>query len=221
MSNELDETRDPINEQGRDIHVIEKSLPITVDWRSKVFTFFLWFPLVIPGIVFAIMKIKARSHLQSLQKKIQHHASTVDNYLVNRVNILQNTASLLQKSIKLDQETFAEIAKYRSGNFSDAERNEVVSKLDNAERNINVALESYPELRAHQDIQSAMQQNNYTQREITAARESYNDAVLEWNSLVYQWPTYRIVAAKAGYTTRIPFSTSKAMKEKAESDFFA
>ena len=59
MSNELDETRDPVNEQGRDIHVIEKSLPITIDWRSKVFTFFLWFPLVIPGIVFAIMKIKA------------------------------------------------------------------------------------------------------------------------------------------------------------------
>ena len=52
MSNELDETRDPVNEQGRDIHVIEKSLPITIDWRSKVFTFFLWFPLVIPGIVF-------------------------------------------------------------------------------------------------------------------------------------------------------------------------
>ncbi|MGM9813693.1 MAG: LemA family protein [Candidatus Enteromonas sp.] len=221
MANELDETRDPVNESGRDIRVIEKSLPVTTDWRSTVFQVFMWFPLIIPGIIFAIMKINARSHLQMLQQKIQHDASTVDNFLLNRVNILQNTASLLEKSIKLDRETFADIAKYRSGNFSDEQRNEVAHKLDLAERSINIALEAYPDLKAHADIQNAMQQNNYTQREITAAREAYNDTVLEWNSIIYRWPTYRIVAAKAGYTTRIPFSVSQEIREQANSNFFA
>ncbi|MDY5441446.1 MAG: LemA family protein [Candidatus Enteromonas sp.] len=221
MGNELDELRDPVNEQGRDINVIEKQLTIDVDWRSSVFTFFLWFPLIIPGIVFAIMKIKAKATLQTLQQKIQHDASTVDNYLMNRVTILKNAASLLDKSIKLDRETFADIARFRSGHLSDAERNELAGKLDVMERNINVALEAYPELRAHADIQKAMQQNEYTQREITAAREAYNDTVYQWNSLIQQWPTYRIVAAKAKYTTRIPFSVSKEIKEQAQGDFFA
>lgn len=220
MGNELDETKDPVNDQGRDVRVIEKSLPVTVDWRSTVFQVFLWFPLIIPGIVFAIMKIKARSHLQMVQQKIQHDASTVDNFLVNRVTILQNTASLLDKSIKLDRETFAEIAKFRSGNFSDSQRNEVASKLDKAELSLNMAFEAYPDLKAHADIQAAMQQNNYTQREITAAREAYNDTVLEWNRIIYEWPTYRIVAAKAGYTTRIPFSVSQEVRERAEGNFF-
>ncbi|MDY2913650.1 MAG: LemA family protein [Candidatus Enteromonas sp.] len=221
MGNELDEMRDPVNEQGRDINVIEKQLTIDVDWRSTLFVFFLWFPLIIPGIVFAIMKIKAKATLQTLQQKIQHDASTVDNYLLNRVTILKNAASLLEKSIKLDRETFADIARFRSGNISDAERNELAGKLDVVERNINVALEAYPELRAHADIQKVMQQNEYTQREITAAREAYNDTVYQWNSLIQQWPTYRIVAAKAKYTTRIPFSVSREVKEQAQADFFA
>ena len=221
MGNELDELRDPVNEQGRDINVIEKQLTIDVDWRSTLFVFFLWFPLIIPGIIFAIMKIKAKATLQTLQQKIQHDASTVDNYLLNRVTILKNAASLLEKSIKLDRETFADIARFRSGNISDAERNELAGKLDVVERNINVALEAYPELRAHADIQKVMQQNEYTQREITAAREAYNDTVYQWNSLIQQWPTYRIVAAKAKYTTRIPFSVSREVKEQAQADFFA
>ena len=221
MGNELDEMRDPVNEQGRDINVIEKQVKIDVDGRSTLFVFFLWFPFIIPGIVFAIMKIKAKATLQTLQQKIQHDASTVDNYLLNRVTILKNAASLLEKSIKLDRETFADIARFRSGNISDAERNELAGKLDVVERNINVALEAYPELRAHADIQKVMQQNEYTQREITAAREAYNDTVYQWNSLIQQWPTYRIVAAKAKYTTRIPFSVSREVKEQAQADFFA
>ena len=215
MANELDETKDPIREEGRDVHVIDKQLTVTVDWRSTFFQVILWILGIIPGIVFAVMKIKARSHLQQMQQKIQHDASTIDNYLQNRVTILTNTASLLNKSIELDKTTFAEIAKYRSGNFSDAERGEVANKLATAERAINIALEAYPDLRAHADIQTAMQQNAYTQQEITAAREAYNDTVQSWNTLIYQWPTYRIGAAKAKYSTRIPFTVSQEVREAA------
>ena len=62
-----------------------------------------------------------------------------------------------------------------------------------------------------------MQQNMYLQREITAARELYNDTVNAWNRDVFTWPTKQIVAARAGYTTRIPFVASQEIKEKAKS----
>ena len=65
-----------------------------------------------------------------------------------------------------------------------------------------------------------MQQNAYLQKEITAAREVYNDTVAQWNKDVYRWPSYMIVAAKRGYTTRIPFSIDKETREKARSVFF-
>ena len=92
--------------------------------------------------------------------------------------------------------------------------------MEDVYKKINVALENYPDLKAHQELADAMQQNSYTQREITAAREHYNDVVAEWNKAIFEWPAKQIVAAKRGYTTRIPFSVSKEVKEKARGVFF-
>ena len=220
MANELDEMTGPVNEAGRDVHVIEKQVAVKTDWKSTLFQVILWCLAIIPGIVFAVMKIKARSYLQQLQQKIQHDASTIDNYQTQRVVILQNAAKLLDKSIDLDKSTFTEIAKYRSGNMSDTDRNELQSKLENISNKINIAFENYPDLKAHQALADCMQQNSYLQQEITAAREAYNDTVMQWNTAIFEWPTKMIVAAKAGYTTRIPFTASKEMKEKSESVLF-
>ena len=223
MANELDELDEStIHEGGRDVHVIDKQIKVTLEGRDKFFDIGIWFfGLIIGGIIWAIKKTLARNYLRQLQQKIQHDASTIDNYLTQRVVILQNTAKLLDKSIQLDKETYTKIAALRSGaNLSDEERNSLVEGLDQAERSINIAFEAYPELKAHNDIAQAMQQNSYLQQEITAAREMYNDTVLRWNSDIYSWPTKKIVAAKMGLTTRIPFTASKAIKEQAEGTFF-
>lgn len=220
MANELDEMTGPVNPEGKDVNVIQKQVPVKTDWRSTLFQIVLWVCAIIPGIVFAIMKIKARSYLQQLQQKIQHDASTIDNYQTQRVVILQNCAKLLDKAIDLDKTVLVDIAKYRGGHVSDEQRNELATKLDAVSNSINVAFEAYPDIKAHQEIADAMQQNSYLQQEITAAREVYNDTVMRWNSDIFAWPTKMIVAAKAGYTTRIPFTASSEMKAKSESVFF-
>ena len=220
MANELDEMTGPVSEEGRDVHVIQKQVAVKTDWRSTLFQVALWICGIIPGIIFAIMKIKARSYLQQLQQKIQHDASTIDNYQTQRVVVLQNCAKLLDKAIDLDKTILTDIAKYRGGNVTDEQRNELAGKLDGLSRSINVAFEAYPDIKAHQEIADAMQQNSYLQQEVTAAREVYNDTVMRWNADIFAWPTKMIVAAKAGYTTRIPFTASKEMKEKSESVFF-
>ena len=219
MANELDELNPVIREEGLDTNVIAKQLPVTVGTGSKVFEFFLWFPLVIPGIVFAVKKVNAKNYFQKLQQKIQHNASQIDNYLEQRVVVLQNCARLVDKAVSLDKDTYESIARLRSG-VSDEVRNDVAGKLDVATRSLNVAFESYPELKAHNEIADAMKQNMYLQREITAARELYNDSINTWNRDIFSWPTKQIVAAKKGYTTRIPFIASKEIKEQAKGVFF-
>lgn len=222
MANELDETKDPVNEAGRDVAVIEKQLPIKVGWGSKLFEAILWILAIIPGLIFLFMKIKAGNYLSQLQQKIQHDASQIDNYLEQRVVILQNCAKILDKAIDLDKTTMTQIAAYRSGASvdNDGVRNDIAQKIDSVGRSINIAFENYPDLKAHAEIADAMQQNAYLQKEITAAREVYNDTVATWNRDIYAWPTKMIVAAKRGYTTRIPFSTSSEVKEQARGVFF-
>ena len=218
MANELDELTGPVSEKGNDVNVIYKQIPITVGPGSTVFEVLLWVLAIIPGAIFLGLKIKAANNLFRLQQKIQHDASQIDNYLEQRVTILENVAALINKAVKLDETTFQAIAQARGGAGSSL--NDRAAALENVNSKINVAMEAYPELKAHQEIAMAMQQNSYLQKEITAAREVYNDSVLEWNTLVGRWPTYKIVAARKGYTTRIPFATSQEIKQRAREVFF-
>ena len=219
MANELDELNPVIRAEGLDTNVIAKQLPVTVGTGSKIFEIALWVCGIVPGIVFAVMKVQAKNYFQKLQQKIQHNASQIDNYLEQRVMVLQNCARLLDKAIDLDKTTYENIAKYRSG-LGDEARNEVAGQLDQMARSINLAFENYPNLEAHKQISDAMKQNMYLQREITAARDLYNDSINTWNRELFSWPTKQIVAAKNGYTTKIPFIASAEIKQQAKGTFF-
>ncbi len=222
MANQLDELNPEVREEGLDTNVIVKKIPAEVGAGSKFFEIILWVCGIVPGLIFLFMKINAQKHFDQLQQKIQRNASQIDNYLEQRVMVLQNCARLLDKAIDLDKSTFENIAKFRSGSASDADaaRNELGGQVETMSRDINVAFENYPDLQAHREIADAMQQNMYLQREITAARELYNDTINEWNKDIFEWPTKKIVAAKNGYTTRIPFAASKEIKEQAKAVFF-
>lgn len=220
MANELDETTGPVNDAGRDIHVIEKQLPVTVGFGSTLFEIALWCLGIIPGLVFLFMKIGAKNYFQQLQQKIQADASTIDNYLEQRVQILQNLARLVEKAVDLDKDVMKAVAAFRGGRLPDGERNAVAREIDGCFGRLFPQVEAYPELKSHAAIAEAVQQNAYLQKEITAARELYNDTVAQWNTDVFSWPTKQIVAARAGYTTRIPFTASAEVRQQARGTFF-
>ena len=220
MANELDEMTGPVNTAGRDVNVIEKQIKVEMTTGLNVLNVMVWLPLAIflfiPPLVWLFKKAKAKEHFQKLQQKIQHDASQIDNFLEQRVMILQNVARLLDKAIDLDKSTFTEIAKQRSaGNL-----NGTAEGIESINKAINVSLEAYPDLRAHGEIADAMQQNSYLQREITAAREVYNDSVAQWNRDIQTWGAKKYIAARDGYTTRIPFTTSSEIKQAARGVFF-
>ncbi len=221
MANELDEMSGPVNGAGRDINVIEKQIPVQVGAGSVIFEIVLWLLGILPGLIFLFMKISARNYLRKLQQKVQADASQIDNYLEQRVQILQNVAPLVEKAIDLDKDVMKSVAAFRGGAaMSDANRAQVAASLDHAFGRLFPQVEAYPELKAHAAIADAMQQNSYLQKEITAARAVYNDTVRQWNQDIFSWPTKMIVAARAGYTTRIPFTASSETKERARGTFF-
>ena len=226
MANELDETTGPVREEGRDVHVIDKQIPVKVGWGSTLFEILLWVCGILPGLIFLFMKISARNYLQRLQQKLQQDASQIDNYLEQRVQILQNVAPLVEKAIDLDKDVMKAVAAYRGGRApegtptGDALRNQVAGQVDAICGRLFPQVEAYPDLKAHAAIADAIQQNSYLQKEITAAREKYNDSVAQWNADIYAWPTKMIVAARSGYTTRIPFTASADTKARARETFF-
>lgn len=245
MGNELDEVTGPVNQAGRDINVIEKQIPVTIGVGSLIFEIALWaaipamaltsvalglVPLqngvvvaalgALPGVIFLFMKINALAHLRKLQQKIQADASQIDNYLEQRVIILNNVVGLLSKAVDLDKDVMKSVTALRSGAGADAQRNVASAEMNSVLSRINVAFEAYPDLKAHAAIADAMQQNSYLQKEITAARTLYNDTVAIWNQDIFAWPAKQIVAARNRYTTRIPFTATAETKAAARETFF-
>ncbi|MBD5294502.1 MAG: LemA family protein [Bacteroides sp.] len=248
MANLLDEMTGPVNDQGQDVRVINRQIPVTVGFGSTLFEIALWvtIPLlvlifalvgnvenpgmvilvgcilgILPGVIFIFMKINAKNYFQQLEQKIQAEASNIDNYLEQRVQILQNVVGLVNRAVELDSTVMTAVAALRSGgSVNESNRNEVVEQVNTAFGRLFPQVEAYPELKAHNAIADAMQQNNYLQREITAARTVYNSRVTQWNTDIFSWPTKMIVAAKQGYTTRIPFTISNETREMARAKFF-
>lgn len=248
MANLLDEMTGPVNEQGQDVRVINRQLPVKVGIGSTIFEIALWVTIpvivllvalfgdvenpgkfilvgtllgILPGVIFIFMKINAKNYFQQLEQRIQAEASNIDNYLEQRVQILQNVVGLVNRAVELDSTVMTAVAALRSGgSIDDTNRNQLSENINTAFGRLFPQVEAYPELKAHNAIADAMQQNNYLQREITAARTVYNSRVTQWNTDIFSWPTKMIVAAKQGYTTRIPFTVSSETREMARAKFF-
>ena len=216
MANELDEMTGPVNGAGRDINVIERQLPVQIGWGSALFEIILWCLFIVPGLIFLFMKIGAKNYFQKLQQKIQADASTIDNYLEQRVQILKNLARLVEKAIDLDKDVMKAVSAFRGGRLADGDRNAVANQIDGCFGRLFPQVEAYPDLKAHAAIADAIQQNSYLQKEITAARQLYNDSVMQWNADIFDWPTKQIVAARSGYTTRIPFTAEVCRADARE-----
>lgn len=248
MANPLDEVTGPYNEEGRDARVIDKQLPVTIGIGSTIFeiavwivgfvpgavitfaakpdwepwiTALIWCAGILPGLIYLLMKVQAKNYFMQLQQRIQASASTIGNYQEQRFEILKNVAGLVKQSIELDKDVMKAVAAYRGGGTPDGSSlNANAETLDRGFARLFPQVEAYPELKAHAQIAEAMRQNSYLQREITAARDLYNQVVLIWNTDIYDWPVKQIVAARAHYTTRIPFTVSKAAVEGSKSTFF-
>lgn len=103
MANSLDETTGPVNNAGRDIHVIDKQLPVEIGFGSTIFEMALWVSIpcfvmcyvatmastldnpwmvlalgvpagMLPGLIFTFMKISARNYFQSAIRLALHTA---------------------------------------------------------------------------------------------------------------------------------------------------
>lgn len=196
MANLLDEVTGPTNDNGRDIHVIDRQLPVEISFGSTLFEIALWvtIPLLVlayvalagetlanpllvtavgcvagmlPGLIFIFMKISARNYFQQLEQRIQAEASNIDNYLEQRVQILQNVVGIVDRAIELDKDVMKTVAALRGGNVNATNRNKVDSQVNIAFARLFPQVEAYPELKAHNALADAMQQ-----KQLPAARNN-------------------------------------------------
>ena len=80
-------------------------------------------------------------------------------------------------------------------------------QLTAALRNLNVAVEAYPELRAEQTVKDLHEELAGTENRVSFARQAYNDAVMEYNNARETFPA-SLFAAFFGHPHQFFFGQS-------------
>ncbi len=186
---------------------------------DKAWAVVSWFLLIIPGFVYRSQLKQADVYFNKLKAKINHDASQIENFLEQRVVILENLSALINKEMAFERDALSQIASYRNG-IQVGMMNMAAQLIGNAETQIKDVFRDHPELMSNSAIEKAIKENDYLQREITAARECYNDSVNEWNSSLFESRAKRVVAAKKGYCTKKLFVTSHEIRSKAREVLF-
>ncbi len=166
---------------------------VVIGFGSKLFEVMLWVLLIFPGIIFTHKKKRAKKFLNELNRQIDDCYATINNLLNERINILRNIYSLLSKEDNFAKLSFSEILK--EPNLTNKGQS-----VETATYEVDGILKENPKLDNTQ-LSNEIERNKNLQKEIFSIKDAYNNAVLQWNKKICLWPTYKIVAAKEGYTT--------------------
>ena len=129
--------------------------------------------------------IKARNQLDEA-------LSGIDVQLKKRTDLVPNVLKIAQKFMKHEKEIFTEITKLRTEVMKQpvgtAKRFVTESKLQDAMKQLVVAVENYPQLKSDATMVTAMETYSTVEENIAASRRFYNTALRELRNKTQIFP---------------------------------
>ena len=86
--------------------------------------------------------------------------------------------------------------------------------LGSALGKLNVVMESYPELKADQNMRELSEELTHTENKVAFSRQLFNDVTLEFNNAIHQFPA-NVVAGLFGFRTAAMLQATSTDAERA------
>ena len=125
-----------------------------------------------------------------LQNNIKNAYSQIDVQLKKRADLVPNLVETVKGYAKHERSIFLKIAKTREEmlNSKGIERIRKGDQLQKLIKSIFAIAENYPQLKASENFKLLQEQLQGIEDKIAAARQFYNDSVLEYNNFVKTFP---------------------------------
>ena len=150
--------------------------------------------------------VGAYNRLIRLKNVIGNSFGQIDVQLKRRYDLIPNLVEATQKYLQREREPLEAVraARVQALAASDAVRSRpthapAVTALSRAEQALNGSLmrlfavaEAYPELTADAAIRTLSEELTFTENQVSFARQTYNEAVLDYNSAQGQFPALLI-----------------------------
>jgi LemA protein len=142
------------------------------------------------------------NRLVTLRNRIKNAFAQIDVQLTRRHDLIPNLVETAKGYIKHERETLEAVTQARNlavaglkAAAADPTSAEALQKLSGAEAALNGALgrliavaESYPDLKANQNMMQLSEELTSTENRVAFARQAYNDSVLDYNNARETFP---------------------------------
>ncbi len=167
------------------------------------------FFVIIIGLV--IYLISAFNRLVTLKNRFENAFAQIDVQLKRRYDLIPNLVETAKAYMKHESETLEAVIAARNGAISSLKNADTTSasgmkNLGQAEGavtaamgRLNVVMEQYPDLKADGTMMQLNEELSTTENKVSFARQSYNDAVTDYNTFKQSFPQ-NMIAANFGHT---------------------
>jgi len=186
--------------------------------------------LVFLGIIVVVVVtcIVIYNNLVTFRNRYKNAYSQIDVQLNRRYDLIPNLVETAKRYLKHERETLEAVIMARN-KASAANQNAANSPgepgamqgLIGAETALTGALgrffalaEQYPDLKANQTMSQLMEELSSTENKVAFARQSYNDAVMEYNISIEKFPN-ALIAGPFGFKGAVLFEVSAPEKREA------
>ncbi len=160
--------------------------------------------VVLLGIGFALLMFGVRiyNRLVTLRNRVDNAFSQIEVQLKRRHDLIPNLVETVKGYMSHERETLEAVIQARNQAVSgleqasgDPSNHAAMAKLSGAEQGLSGALgrlfalsESYPDLKANQNMAQLTEEITSTENKISFARQSYNDSVTYYNTYKQTFP---------------------------------
>ena len=139
-----------------------------------------------------------------LKNQVENAWSQIDVQLKRRHDLIPNLVSTVKGYMKFESDTLEKVVQARNMAMNAQgvkQTAEAENMLSGALKSMFALVESYPDLKANQNVAQLMEELTGTENKITFARQHYNDSVMRNNTKVESIPA-NIVAGIGGLQKR-------------------
>jgi len=168
-----------------------------------------WIVVLVIIAVVVFWAVGAYNRLVGLRNRFRNAFAQIDVQLKRRYDLIPNLVETAKAYMKHERETLENVIKARNTAVSanaaasaDPGSASAIQGLVVAEGALSGALsrlfalaEAYPDLKANQNMMQLTEELTGTENKISFARQSFNDAVMSYNTSAQQFPTNVIASA--------------------------
>jgi LemA protein len=175
------------------------------------------FPIIfccILGFMLGVVGVQSFNALVSLKNQVERAWANIDVILKQRFDEIPQLVQVIEQFAQYERGTIEKVVEARTRYSSSRSINDKIKasgELSVALRGVLAIGEAYPELTSNKNFVQLQTRISELENSIADRRESYNDAVTNYNTRIHQFPDM-MFAGPMGYREMDQFHVSSSEK---------